>query len=99
MHISLVASLAIAVFDESDTGNHTPRLSVDSETSLCITFVSDLVADYLTRKNNGIRETEMRLLVLLPAMVIAPAGLICYGETAAKLGNSETGSDIWLVSQ
>jgi len=55
--------------------------------SFPLTFVSDLVAAYLTRKNNGIREAEMRLLVLLPAMVIAPAGLICYGETAAKLGN------------
>jgi len=52
--------------------------------SFPLTFVSDRVAAYLTRKNNGIREAEMRLTVLFPAMIIAPAGLICYGMTAAK---------------
>jgi len=29
----------------------------------------------------------MRLIVLLPAMVIAPAGLICYGVTAQNTGH------------
>ena len=29
----------------------------------------------------------MRLTVLFPAMVIAPAGLICYGMTAANQGH------------
>jgi hypothetical protein len=43
---------------------------------------SDLLAARLTRRNNGIREAEMRLGVMLPAMVIAPAGLIVYGLTA-----------------
>lgn len=51
------------------------------------TFVSDRVAAYLTRRNNGIREAEMRLVILLPAMVIAPAGLICYGMTAQNKGH------------
>ncbi|EHL02784.1 putative Uncharacterized transporter [Glarea lozoyensis 74030] len=46
------------------------------------TFTSDRLAAYLTRRNNGIREAEMRLPVLLPAMIIAPAGLILYGLTA-----------------
>jgi len=41
----------------------------------------------MTRRNNGIREAEMRLLVLLPAMLIAPAGLICYGVTAQNKGS------------
>lgn len=43
---------------------------------------SDILAARLTRRNNGIREAEMRLGVMLPAMVIAPAGLILYGLTA-----------------
>jgi hypothetical protein len=50
--------------------------------SFPLTFVSDWVAARLTRRNGGIREAEMRLTVLFPAMVIAPAGLICYGVTA-----------------
>jgi hypothetical protein len=45
---------------------------------------SDRLAAYLTRKNNGIRESEMRLGVLIPAMLIGPAGLIVYGMTAER---------------
>ncbi|RFU25814.1 hypothetical protein B7463_g10517, partial [Scytalidium lignicola] len=48
------------------------------------TTSSDLLAAYLTKRNNGIREAEMRLGVLLPAMLIAPAGLVVYGYTAQK---------------
>ncbi|KZT61681.1 putative MFS transporter [Calocera cornea HHB12733] len=43
---------------------------------------SDRVAAYLTRKNDGVREAEMRLSVMLPAMLIAPAGLVLYGLAA-----------------
>jgi len=43
---------------------------------------SDRLAAYLTKKNNGIREAEMRLGVMLPAMVLGPAGLIIYGLAA-----------------
>jgi hypothetical protein len=43
---------------------------------------SDRLAARLTKKNNGIREAEMRLGVILPAMVIAPAGIILYGMAA-----------------
>ncbi|KAG9775169.1 hypothetical protein ABEF93_000014 [Exophiala dermatitidis] len=48
------------------------------------TTTSDRLAAYLTKKNNGIREAEMRLGVLLPAMFIGPAGLIVYGYTAGR---------------
>lgn len=47
-----------------------------------LTWTSDRLAAYLTRRNGGIREAEMRLGVLFPAMVIAPCGLIVYGLTA-----------------
>jgi hypothetical protein len=43
---------------------------------------SDRLAARLTRKNNGIREAEMRLGVMLPAMLIAPCGVILYGLAA-----------------
>ncbi|KAF7193122.1 putative MFS-type transporter [Pseudocercospora fuligena] len=42
----------------------------------------DRLAAYLTRRNDDIREAEMRLGVLLPAAFVAPAGLIVYGMTA-----------------
>ncbi|KKY27066.1 putative serine threonine kinase 16 [Phaeomoniella chlamydospora] len=48
------------------------------------TTTSDRLAAHTTKKNNGIRESEMRLPVLLPAMLVAPAGLIVYGLTAQR---------------
>ena len=45
---------------------------------------SDRLAARLTKKNNGIREAEMRLGVLFPALIIAPAGLILFGMAAEK---------------
>ncbi|HEX3639966.1 MAG TPA: hypothetical protein VHV10_01610 [Ktedonobacteraceae bacterium] len=49
-----------------------------------LTWTSDRLAAYLTKRNNGIREAEMRLGVLWPAGIIAPCGLIVYGLTAAR---------------
>ncbi|KAI1275724.1 putative MFS transporter [Xylaria sp. FL0933] len=48
------------------------------------TSSSDRLAAYLTKRNNGIREAEMRLGVMLPAMLIGPAGIILYGIVAEK---------------
>ena len=45
---------------------------------------SDRLAARLTRRNGGIREAEMRLGVMLPAMVLAPAGLVVFGMAAEK---------------
>ncbi|KAI2634830.1 MFS general substrate transporter [Hypomontagnella submonticulosa] len=50
--------------------------------ALPFTSSSDRLAGYLTRRNNGIREAEMRLGVMLPGMIIGPAGLVVYGLTA-----------------
>ena len=49
-----------------------------------LTSTSDRLAAYLTRRNNGIREAEMRLGVMLPAMLIGPAGLVVYGLAAER---------------
>ncbi|KAF2634380.1 MFS general substrate transporter [Massarina eburnea CBS 473.64] len=43
---------------------------------------SDRLAARLTRLNGGIREAEMRLGVILPAMIVAPAGIVLYGFAA-----------------
>ena len=45
-------------------------------------FTFDRLAAHLTKRNNDIREAEMRLGVLLPGALVAPAGLIVYGMTA-----------------
>ncbi|CAN8106342.1 unnamed protein product [Discula destructiva] len=54
--------------------------------SLAIPFTtsSDRLAARLTKKNNMIREAEMRLGVCFPAMLLAPAGLIVFGFTAQR---------------
>ncbi|KAI1412324.1 MFS general substrate transporter [Hypoxylon sp. FL1857] len=48
------------------------------------TSSSDRLAAYFTKRNGGIREAEMRLGVMLPAMLIGPAGVVLYGMTAEK---------------
>lgn len=48
------------------------------------TTSSDRLAARLTKKNNMIREAEMRLGVCLPAMLLAPVGLIVFGFTAER---------------
>jgi len=49
-----------------------------------LAFTSDRLAARLTSRNGGIREAEMRLPVLFPGMLIAPAGLLVYGFTAQR---------------
>jgi hypothetical protein len=48
------------------------------------TSTSDRLAARLTRRNNGIREAEMRLGAMLPVMLVAPVGLIVFGFTAQQ---------------
>lgn len=48
------------------------------------TPTSDRLAARLTRRNNGIREAEMRLGVLLPVIPLGPMALIIFGYAAAR---------------
>ncbi|KAI9708382.1 MAG: hypothetical protein M1820_004086 [Bogoriella megaspora] len=41
--------------------------------------VSDMVADFFTRRNGGIREPEMRLPAMTIGLIAAPLGLLLYG--------------------
>ncbi|KAL4926882.1 major facilitator superfamily domain-containing protein [Aspergillus undulatus] len=52
--------------------------------ALPFTPTSDYIAAKLTKKNANIREAEMRLPALLPAIFLAPAGLLVYGLTAER---------------
>jgi MFS family permease len=45
---------------------------------------SDMLAARLTKRNGGVREAEMRLGVLLPAVLAAPAGQVLFGMAAEK---------------
>ncbi|KAH6844591.1 major facilitator superfamily domain-containing protein [Chaetomium sp. MPI-CAGE-AT-0009] len=48
------------------------------------TTSSDRLAARLTRNNGGVREAEMRLGVMLPVVLLAPAGLLVYGFAAQR---------------
>ena len=48
------------------------------------TGTSDRLAARLTRKNDGVREAEMRLGAMLPVMLIGPAGLVVFGFAAER---------------
>jgi len=63
-------------------------IAVASATGFILAFpfttTSDRLAAFLTKRNRGIREAEMRLGVLLPPLLISPAGLVVYGFTAQR---------------
>lgn len=46
--------------------------------------LGDIVADYFTRRNGGIREPEMRLPAMTLSMITAPLALILYGVGIEK---------------
>lgn len=42
-------------------------------------WLSDKIADWLTRRNNGMREPEMRLPALTLPLILCPLGISLYG--------------------
>ncbi|KAF2965859.1 hypothetical protein GQX73_g7745 [Xylaria multiplex] len=64
------------------SGIHSVGSAIGFLLAVPFTPTSDMLAAYLTRRNNGIREAEMRLGVMLPAMIVGPVGLVVYGLTA-----------------
>ncbi|KAI3400270.1 hypothetical protein diail_3651 [Diaporthe ilicicola] len=46
--------------------------------------LGDVVADYFTSKNGGIREPEMRLPAILPSLITTPLALVLYGVGIQK---------------
>ncbi|KAI0203404.1 putative MFS transporter [Astrocystis sublimbata] len=68
----------------SISGIHAVGSVIGFTLAVPFTPTSDRLAAHLTRRNNGIREAEMRLGVMLPAMIIGPVGLVVYGLTAQR---------------
>lgn len=77
-----LVGVAADIFFQNNAGLIALANIVGYALAVPFTASSDWLAARLTRKNGGIREAEMRLGVMLPAMIIAPAGLIVYGLTA-----------------
>lgn len=46
--------------------------------------LGDVVADYFTKKNGGIREPEMRLPAMALSLITAPLALVLYGVGIEK---------------
>lgn len=46
--------------------------------------LGDVVADYLTRRNGGVRKPEMRLPAMMPSLITTPLALILYGVGIQK---------------
>lgn len=47
-------------------------------------LISDPLASYLTRLNNGIYEPEFRMVLVIPQVIFGGAGLIGFGWTSAE---------------
>lgn len=46
--------------------------------------LSDMIADYFTKRNNGVREPEMRLPAMVVSLITSPLALILYGVGIGK---------------
>ncbi|KAK4159514.1 major facilitator superfamily domain-containing protein [Cladorrhinum sp. PSN259] len=68
----------------NNSGLHAISTLIGFGSALPLLPASDILAARLTKRNNGIREAEMRLGVLIPALFAAPAGQILFGFAAEK---------------
>ncbi|KAK4214903.1 major facilitator superfamily domain-containing protein [Rhypophila decipiens] len=71
-------------WSQTKAGLHSIATIIGFGTALPFLPYVDKLAAYLTKRNNGIREAEMRLGMLLPAMIIAPAGQVLFGMAAEE---------------
>ena len=68
----------------NNSGLHALATLVGFACALPLLPASDRLAARLTKRNGGIREAEMRLGVLIPALIAAPAGQILFGYAAER---------------
>lgn len=69
---------------ETSAGLHAIATLIGFACAVPFLPTSDILAARLTKRNGGIREAEMRLGVLFPAVLAAPAGQILFGLAAEK---------------
>ena len=67
---------------QTSSGLHALATMVGFACAVPFLPLSDILAARLTKRNGGVREAEMRLGVLFPAMVAAPVGQIMFGMAA-----------------
>ena len=53
-------------------------------------WLSDYMATFMARRNNGIYEPEFRLVIMIPYVLMAVAGLVAFGA-------SITAQEAWPV--
>lgn len=69
---------------QTNSGLHALATMVGFACAVPFLPASDRLAARLTKRNGGIREAEMRLGVLFPAVLAAPAGQVLFGVAAAR---------------
>jgi hypothetical protein len=69
---------------QTSSGLHALATMVGFACAVPFLPASDLLAAKLTKRNGGIREAEMRLGVLWPAVLAAPAGQVLFGVAAER---------------
>ncbi len=85
--VAVTSNVAIAFGDAYHFGAGKTGLCFLSSiigAGLAIVFgghISDKIADIFTARNGGIREPEMRVPAIIFSLVLAPAGLVLYGES------------------
>jgi hypothetical protein len=82
--LSIFYAGLLLTYSQSNAGLVAVGAIVGYALSIPFANTSDRLAAYHTVRNNNIREAEMRLWALLPAVLIGPAGLVVYGMTAQK---------------
>ncbi len=69
---------------QTNSGLHALATMIGFACAVPFLPTSDILAARLTKKNGGVREAEMRLGVLFPAVLAAPAGQVLFGVAAEK---------------
>jgi MFS family permease len=69
---------------QTSSGLHALATVIGFALALPLLPASDILAARLTKRNGGVREAEMRLGVLIPAVLAAPAGQILFGMAAER---------------
>ncbi|KAK3906044.1 hypothetical protein C8A05DRAFT_41108 [Staphylotrichum tortipilum] len=69
---------------QTNSGLHALATMVGFACAVPFLPTSDILAARLTKRNGGVREAEMRLGVLFPAVLAAPAGQVLFGIAAAR---------------
>lgn len=52
--------------------------------SLLGTFLSQWLSDYLAKRNRGVYEPEFRLVIMIPYIILAVAGLVAFGASVTN---------------